>query len=594
MATTQRDYIALSTSLLNHKLRLNSYSLYLRQVIAVGAFGVLFLAEEYDGGVATCRKFAVKCLLRSPNGAPNDNFILREKSFHPAVCHPNVVRIHAVIEQGDFVYLVMDFFPDGDLFKAIVDRNEYVGQDEMVRDAFLQVATGLQACHARGIFHRDIKPENILVRSGYPSSYPRLALADFGLCTNDEYSPEFGVGSSYYMSLGAQPRESSPRESSTLTRYFYLPFTECGSGVNLHGDRLNTYSSRSNDVWSLGILLINLSCGRNPWVRAHFEEGTFASFLQSPDYLLSILPISSQLNELLKLVFRLDPEERITLDEMITFVSHINRFTLDWNELCCASEIVRAAAGPLIRVREKQEKLARLLAACDLQPYSTTYSPPQPGVMEAYHSLKYAYDVDQDLEDDWGSLSGDKFGGLVGPEHSSESSQAFVPCGEPCCSFIGHDEIYEGQQQHIALDACDASPTLSHILANPRSSSIASLESFAQQILLLNPELRSPFHPNNASKATDAGVGIDSPDLSDSLSLPSTPGGPMTPGAVISHVQPYVDSAAGFSYTQEGVGMPVSATRYALGLYDHNTLTPYMHKAQSHSDLHANLFGEIY
>ncbi|KAG8900844.1 hypothetical protein FRB99_005738 [Tulasnella sp. 403] len=300
MPSSKRDYKSLARSLINQRLTIDAYSLHLVHVIGIGAFGVIFLADEYDGCVNTSRQFAVKCLLHSQKPS-SDKFIVREKTLHPRIRHPHVVNVHAVIEQMDLVYIVMDYYPEGDLFKAIVDRQEYVGQDDKVRDAFLQVATGLRACHAQGVFHRDIKPENILVRSGYPGSYPKLALADFGLSTNDEYSTEFGVGSSYYMSL------------------------ECGGGVDRHGIRQTAYSSRNNDVWSLGVLLINFACGRNPWVRAHPTEDTFAAFTRDPNYLLSILPISSELNDLLKAIFDLDPFNRIGLDDVIDRVKRIDR-----------------------------------------------------------------------------------------------------------------------------------------------------------------------------------------------------------------------------------------------------------------------------
>lgn len=195
-----RDYNSLSVSLLNQQLHVGrSRVLHLAHVIGIGAFGVIFYADEYVRGRHTNRHFAIKCLQRS-RSVHADRFILREKALHPMVQHENVVQVYEVLESGDLVFIVMDYFPEGDLFKAIVDRQEYVGQDDKLRHAFLQVALGLRACHARGIFHRDIKPENILVRSG--PAFPHLALADFGLSTNDEYSNEFGVGSSYYMSLG--------------------------------------------------------------------------------------------------------------------------------------------------------------------------------------------------------------------------------------------------------------------------------------------------------------------------------------------------------------------------------------------------------
>ncbi|KAF9001384.1 hypothetical protein BDZ89DRAFT_968540, partial [Hymenopellis radicata] len=86
-------------------------------------------------------------------------------------------------------------------------------------------------CHTLGIYHRDLKPENALCFD----NGLRVAIMDFGLATTDKVSSEFRTGSVYHMSSG--------------TGWFAL------SG---------TYSPMANDVWSPGIILLNLATGPNP------------------------------------------------------------------------------------------------------------------------------------------------------------------------------------------------------------------------------------------------------------------------------------------------------------------------------------------
>ncbi|KAG8923623.1 hypothetical protein FRC01_012543, partial [Tulasnella sp. 417] len=189
---TKTDYAALAEKLLGYPLPIDDLILQLSRVIAVGAFGVVFLGVESGQDKRTEKSYAVKCLLRNHYNPHADKFVCQETTNHSAVRHPNVVTLFRVVEHVDLVFIVMEYCPSGDLFKAIIERQEFVGQDDKVRLAWLQIAEGVRACHAQGVYHRDIKPENILIRSpANPALH--LVLADFGLSTKEEWSFEFGV-----------------------------------------------------------------------------------------------------------------------------------------------------------------------------------------------------------------------------------------------------------------------------------------------------------------------------------------------------------------------------------------------------------------
>lgn len=88
-----------------------------------------------------------------------------------------------------------------------------------------------------------------------------------------------------------------------------------------------SYASAPNDVWSLGVILVNLSCGRNPWKRACCEDSTFRAFLRDRTFLKSILPLSPELNAILSRIFEPDPSKRITLPELRELILSCDRFT---------------------------------------------------------------------------------------------------------------------------------------------------------------------------------------------------------------------------------------------------------------------------
>lgn len=75
------------------------------------------------------------------------------------------------------------------------------------------------------------------------------------------------------------------------------------------------------------MILVNLTCGRNPWKKASPEDSTFRVFLKDPNFLGSILPISQELNAILQRIFECDPRQRITLDELRDLIIACPRFT---------------------------------------------------------------------------------------------------------------------------------------------------------------------------------------------------------------------------------------------------------------------------
>jgi serine/threonine protein kinase len=163
---------------------------------------------------------------------------------------------------------------------------------------FLQILDGIDWLHQLGIAHRDVKPENIVCSDGGT----RVRIVDFGLATSDSTSSEFGCGSTFYIA------------------------PEC---LGEWSKSATSYATRSADVWSLGVILVNLVCGRNPWRCASPSDESFAAFLQDPNFLRRILPISSECLNILVQIFTLDPEQRITLDRLRDLVLDLDSFTVD-------------------------------------------------------------------------------------------------------------------------------------------------------------------------------------------------------------------------------------------------------------------------
>ncbi len=93
------------------------------------------------------------------------------------------------------------------------------------------------------------------------------------------------------------------------------------------------YSTREGDIWSLGVILVNLVCGRNPWRIASPSDESFNAFLKDPNFLRRILPISEQCLFVLTQIFTVDPNQRISLRALRKLVLEVETFTMDEEEL---------------------------------------------------------------------------------------------------------------------------------------------------------------------------------------------------------------------------------------------------------------------
>ncbi|KAF7589474.1 hypothetical protein BBP40_004272 [Aspergillus hancockii] len=263
-------------------------------ILGVGAYGVVYTAVDIHTNVM----YAVKALNKAGLDHRQLKFQQREiKLHHLASQHPNVVSLVRIMDSVDCTYVVIEFCPEGDLFSSITEKGNFVHNDPLVKRVFVQILDAVQFCHSIGIYHRDLKPENILVTDQGLT----VKLADFGLATTDPCTSDFGCGSTFYMSPECQ--QPNPRPMSW-------------------------YESAPNDVWSLGVILVNLTCGRNPWKRASTEDSTFRAYLKDPYFLKSILPLTDEMICILSRIFECDPRKRITIPELRNLILECPQFTI--------------------------------------------------------------------------------------------------------------------------------------------------------------------------------------------------------------------------------------------------------------------------
>ncbi|MBM6399595.1 serine/threonine-protein kinase [Phycicoccus sonneratiae] len=138
--------------------------------IGRGGMGEVWRATDTVLG----REVAVKTidLGRVPDEAGAARFE-REAKVTAGISHPNVVTVHDTGVEGDTAYLVMELLPGPSLAQQLADGPLPV---EEVVSVGRQVASALEAAHARGLVHRDIKPGNVV-----HADDGRVRVVDFGI-----------------------------------------------------------------------------------------------------------------------------------------------------------------------------------------------------------------------------------------------------------------------------------------------------------------------------------------------------------------------------------------------------------------------------
>src|ERR1700691_1327289 len=218
--------------------------------------------------------------------------VLREARLASAIEHPNVCGIYEVGESGDEAYIAMQYVP-GQPLDNLIERGP--ASVQLVLSVGIQIADGLQAAHALGIFHRAPKPQNVMLTDG-----GLVKILDFGLARR--LPPE-------------DARFDPSRPALAKDASVAATYTARGGTIRYMAPEqfVTGQSSVQSDVWALGVLLYELTSGRHPFARQDAEDFQAIRAIQfsDPEDLSHIVPgISVELKSVISACLEKTPGAR--------------------------------------------------------------------------------------------------------------------------------------------------------------------------------------------------------------------------------------------------------------------------------------------
>ena len=88
-------------------------------------------------------------------------YIRIEGNVMASLNHPFLVNLAYAFQNTEFLVLVMDLVPAGDLSDFVLTKKRLT--ESQVRFVLMEVVCVMYYCHTQMVLYRDLKPENVLI-----------------------------------------------------------------------------------------------------------------------------------------------------------------------------------------------------------------------------------------------------------------------------------------------------------------------------------------------------------------------------------------------------------------------------------------------
>ena len=243
------------------------------RLLGKGAFGKVNLALHLASGRLVAIKSFNKKKLTTKRAKRK---IRTEIEALSKLRNPFCTQIYDYFETNTHILIVMEYIC-GDLLGYIRKRAKI--SEPTAKIIFKQIIKGLQYIHKKKIVHRDIKLDNVLI-----DLTNTVKICDFGVC-----------------------RILQPGD---------IMYEHCGTPAYIAPEIFKDegYEGFSCDIWSAGVTLYYMLAGVQPFKASKIED--LKEIILKGEF-EPIEDVSNEANDLIKGMLRLNPNKRLTIEEIL-------------------------------------------------------------------------------------------------------------------------------------------------------------------------------------------------------------------------------------------------------------------------------------
>jgi serine/threonine-protein kinase len=245
----------------------------IRALLGRGGMSTVYLAEHTTLGRTAALKLLATQLAELPGY--RERFI-RESRSVAAIDHPNIIPIYDAGEAEGSLYIAMRHVVGSDLSVELDGGPLPLGRVIYIIE---QVASALDAAHARGLVHRDVKPANVIIAEHTDHVY----LTDFGIAKSTTAAGGLTEAGAFLGTIDyAAPEQIERRPVDART-----------------------------DVYALGCVLYTCLTGEPPYARDPEQAIMQAKLVQPPPKITSVRPeLPTQLDDVFAKSLALSMDDR--------------------------------------------------------------------------------------------------------------------------------------------------------------------------------------------------------------------------------------------------------------------------------------------